>query len=126
MAKTKSFICYHITTLLVFQEVFEYVRPLFHFFYKKTFVVAGNRTHGSYNDKCLWSGCLDSSVKQLHIFLPCRRFKKGQPTASYIVYFRSFRTNTMTIFTINLFKNVYPVYSTMIRTHNLKNMSLLS
>ena len=52
-------------------------------------------------------------------------FKKNGPTpASYIVYFRSFQTNIITIFT-SIWEKVHPVYGTGIETHNHQNMSLL-
>ena len=50
--------------------------------------------------------------------------KNGPTPASYIVYFRSFQTNIITIFT-SIWEKVHPVYGTGIETHNHQNMSLL-
>ena len=58
-------------------------------------------------------------ARSLFVFL-----KNGQSPASFIIYFRSFQTNT-TIFTTIYVKNVHPVSSTGIRTHYLLNVSLL-
>ena len=47
--------------------------------------------------------------------------KNGPTLASFIVYFRSFQTNVITIFTTN----VHPVDGAGIRTHDLWNIILL-
>ena len=52
--------------------------------------------------------------------------KNNGPTlASFIVYFRSFQTNIITILQEKYVKNGDPVYGAGIRIHNLRNMSLL-
>ena len=52
-------------------------------------------------------------------------FKNGPTPASFIVYFWSFQTNIITIFTTNICENVHPVYGARIQTHDLWNVSLL-
>ena len=51
-------------------------------------------------------------------------FLNGPSPASFIVYFRSFQTN-ITILQQYMWKNVHPVSSTGIRTHDLLKLSLL-
>ena len=54
-----------------------------------------------------------------------RHFLNGPTSASFIVYFRSFQINIITnLQQINV-KNVHPVYSARIRTHDLQNMNIL-
>ena len=49
----------------------------------------------------------------------------GPTPASFIIYFRSFQTNIITIFATNICeKNVHPVYGIKNWTHNLRNVSL--
>ena len=54
-------------------------------------------------------------------------FLNGPTRAFYIVYYRSFQTNIITIFCkkYKYVKNVHPVYGAGIRTHDLWNVSLL-
>ena len=49
--------------------------------------------------------------------------KKWANPGLFFVYFRSFQAN-ITIFTTNMWKNVHPVYSAGIRTHDLWYVSL--
>ena len=53
-------------------------------------------------------------------------YKMGRP-GLFFVYFRSFQTNIITIFTTDQCEkcHVHPVYGAGIRTHDLRNVSLL-
>ena len=51
--------------------------------------------------------------------------KKWAKPGLFFVYFWSFQTSIITIFTTNICeKNVHPVYGAGMRTHNLWNVSL--
>ena len=58
-----------------------------------------------------------------YVVLICALFKMGQP-GPFSVYFRSFQTNIITIFTTNQREkcHVHPVYGAGIRTQDLSNM----
>ena len=51
-------------------------------------------------------------------------FKKWDNPGLFFVYFWSFQTNIITIFTTNICENVYPVNSAGNQTHDLWHMSL--
>ena len=48
--------------------------------------------------------------------------KNGPITASFFVYFRSFK-QTKHFYSKSMWKNIHPVYGVGIRTHNLSSMS---
>ena len=50
--------------------------------------------------------------------------KKLDNHGLFFVYFRSFQTNITNFYNKYMWKNVHPVYSAGIWTHNLRNMSL--
>ena len=63
-----------------------------------------------------------------HLVAGQRQFllKNGPTPASFIIYFWSFQTNIITIFTTNICeKNIDKVYGAGILTHNLWHVSLL-
>ena len=62
------------------------------------------------------------SFWKTNIFLCLCIFKNGPTPASFIIYFRSFQTLR---FLQQYVKNIHPVHSAGIQTHNLLEVSLL-